>query len=792
MKFSEKWLREWVNPPIDTNTLADRLTQAGLEVDAAQPVAGTFSSVFVGKVMSVASHPNADKLKVCQVDIGRLEALSIVCGASNVRPELKMPVAVVGAVLPNNTKIKKAKLRGVVSYGMLCSGQELGLEDHAGGLLELAEDAPVGMDIRDYLNLDDVIITLDLTPNRGDCLSIAGVAREVSALTGCDVMQHQQPVILKTSNTVPKVSVDNPVDCPIYMARVIENININARSPLWIQEKLRRIGLRSLGAVVDITNYVMFELGQPLHAFDLAALDGDITVRSGRQNEEITLLNGQRVTVSDDTLVIADQSSILALAGIMGGQASSVSQNTQHILLEAAFFKPSTIAGRARYYGLHTDASHRFERGVDPALVETAMDRVTALLTDIVSGDAGPITTVFSVENIPKAAVILLRRDRIKRVLGIDINPDEVKQQLTRLGLSVLTDGEDWQVTIPSFRFDLAIEADLIEELGRLYGYDKLPKTRPQIEMPTTVISERTLSVHRLQSLLVDRGYQEAITYSFVDPAIEQHLGAKGKKIITLANPISTDLSAMRTSLWSGLVQALVHNLNRQHQRIRLFEVGCVFSGDNDHINQHNQVAGIICGSRYAEQWGAQQRPVDFFDLKADVEALLALDGNGNVHFISEQHPALHPGQSARIYRGEKAVGWLGALHPKLNVPLAIDICTYLFELNLSAALCRSVPKFTPLSKFPMIRRDLALIVDNNLSANQIVSCLNTVKSDIVKEIQVFDVYSGAGVKLGEKSIAVSCHLQHSERTLTEEEVDRLMDTLIHSLHQQIGATIRS
>ena len=792
MKFSEKWLREWVNPDIDSATLVAQLTQAGLEVDAVEPVAGDFSGVVVGQVVSVEPHPDANKLRCCKVDIASDEYLSIVCGAANVREGLKIPVAVVGSILPGNFKIKKAKLRGVESFGMLCGASEIGLIDNVNGLMELADDAPVGTDFREYLDLDDVSIDVDLTPNRSDCLGIAGIAREVGVLTGCDVTQWPEEKVAEQSTMQFDVTVEAPADCPSYVGRVIEAVNVQATTPLWMQEKLRRSGLRSISPVVDVTNYVMLELGQPMHAFDLEKLKGGITVRLANKEEKITLLDGQEIEISENTLVIADQTSAQALAGIMGGEASSVTDATQNLFLEAAFFNPTSIAGRARAYGLHTDSSHRFERGVDPKLARKAIERASALLLDIVGGQAGPITEVVSESDLPKAAVINLRADRIKRVLGIAIEAEHVEDQLTRLGMNVEANEEGWQVTAPSFRFDIEIEVDLIEELGRLYGYYNLPETRPQGTVLTTNISEHTLATHRLQSLLVDRGYQEAITYSFVDPNIQQHLAIEGEQAIALANPISADLSVMRTSLWPGLVQALVHNLNRQHDRIRLFEVGRIFTGTSDNVEQHRQIGGIVCGSRYAEQWSEKQRPVDFYDVKADVEALLNLGGNDDIHFVVEQHPALHPGQTARIYNGDNAIGWIGALHPRLNKPLEINTRVYVFELNLSSVLSAQVPSFESLSKFPMIRRDLALLVDTHINAGEIDRCLRGVRSDILKSIQLFDVYSGEGVEDGKKSLAIAFHLQHSDRTLTDDEVDTLIDSVAQSMLEQVGAVIRS
>ncbi len=791
MKFSEKWLREWVNPNLDTEALVEKLTNAGLEVDAVEPVAGEFSGVKVGQVKTVVPHPDADKLRLTTVDVGEAELLSIVCGASNVREGLKIPVAVIGSVLPGNFKIKQAKLRGVPSFGMLCSAKELGLAESADGLMELAEEAPVGADFRDYLNLDDVSIDIDLTPNRSDCLGVAGVAREVGVLTSTDVTAVDCSEVKATSDKTFAVTVSASAACPRYLGRVIEGINPEAETPVWMQEKLRRSGLRSLGPVVDVTNYVMLEWGQPMHAFDLDTLNGGIQVRMGKAGEKLTLLDGQEIDINPETLLICDENAPLALAGIMGGEGSGVTDSTKNLFLEAAFFSPDAIAGKARSYGLHTDSSHRFERGVDPELAQQAMQRATALLLEIVGGQAGPVTEIVSADDLPQPAIITLREERIKRVLGLALEAEEVSEQLTRLGLDLKRENASWQVTVPSFRFDLSIEVDLIEELGRLYGYDKLPQTRPQGTVLTSNITETETQLERLQNLLVDRGFYEAVTYSFVEPKLHALLAETELAPIKLANPISADLSVMRTSLWPGLMQALVYNANRQHDRVRLFEVGRVFKGTLDNIEQHRQIGGVVYGSRQPEQWSEKERTVDFFDAKADVEALLAVAG-GDIRFEAEAHAALHPGQSARIYKDGKAIGWLGALHPKLNKPVDIEGRVYLFEISLSAVLQSEIPAFTPLSKFPAIRRDLALLVDDSIKAGQIEDCLSKVDSDILKAFQLFDVYSGDGVEVGKKSLAVAFQLQHGERTLTDEEVDALIKTVTETLEQSVGATIRS
>lgn len=791
MKLSENWLREWINPDFDVQVIAEKLTQAGLEVDSITPVAGDFSGVVVGEVKSVIPHPGADKLRVCEIDIAGDELLHIVCGASNVREGLKVPVAVVGAVLPGDFKIKKAKLRGEPSFGMLCSAKELGLTESSDGLLELPDDAPLGRDIRDYLALNDFTIEVDLTPNRSDCLGVAGIARELGVISRTDLTPVTIQQVPAEVNTTFPVAVEAADACPNYVGRVIENINPEAKTPLWMQEKLRRSGLRSLGPIVDITNYVMLELGQPMHAFDLNTLQRAISVRFAKTGETLRLLDGQDVDIATDTLVIADESGPLALAGVMGGEASSVSSATSSLFLEAAFFVPETIAGQARAYGLHTDSSHRFERGVDPQLARQAMERATGLILEIAGGQPGPLIVVSEPDSVMKSPSILLRTERIKRVLGIELAAAEVEEQLTRLGLVVNAVPEGWLVVVPSFRFDITIEVDLIEELGRLYGYDRLPKTRPEISVLPGTVSEKKLTIERLQSLLVDRGYFEAITYSFVDPNIQRHFANDDQAAIKLANPISADLSVMRHSLWPGLVQAMVYNLNRQHDRIRLFEVGRVFRGDLTSIEQRQCIGGLIYGDVRSEQWAESARKVDFYDVKADVEALISL-GNGKVTFRAEVHQALHPGQSARIYHNEQPVGWVGALHPKLNKPLGFTGKAFVFELDLAVCLQSSIPQFTVLSRYPAIRRDLALLVDNSIMAADVEHCLDSVESDILKAIQLFDVYSGDGIEVGKKSLAVAFHLQHGERTMTDDEVDALMLKITQTLQNTLGAVVRS
>jgi phenylalanyl-tRNA synthetase beta chain len=791
MKLSENWLREWINPELDTAGLVEKLTNAGLEVDGVEPVAGEFSGVLVGQVTSVESHPDADKLRLTKVDVGADELLDIVCGASNVREGLKIPVAVIGAVLPGNFKIKKAKLRGVPSFGMLCSSKELGLTESADGLMELSPEAPVGKDFRDYMQLNDVAIEIDLTPNRSDCLSVAGVAREVGVLTSTDINAVATKTVEATIQTTLPVSVPAAEACPRYLGRVITGVNATAETPLWMQEKLRRSGVRSLGPVVDVTNYVMLELGQPMHAFDLDKLNAGIEVRYAQANEELMLLDEQTITLKQDSLVIADQSGPLALAGVMGGKASGVVDTTKNIFLEAAFFAPESIAGKARSYGLHTDSSHRFERGVDPELCIQAIERATALLLEIVGGEVGTVTLVEDENTLPSQATILLRESRIERVLGLALSADEVTEQLTRLGLELERVEGGWQVSVPSFRFDLSIEVDLIEELGRLYGYDQLPNTRPNGTVLTSSITETETALERIQNVLVDRGYFEAITYSFVEPKLHALLSEIDETPIKLANPISADLSEMRQSLWPGLVQTMQYNANRQQNRVRLFEVGRIFTGDLNKIEQQRQIGGLVFGPQQTEQWSEQQRAVDFFDVKADVEALLALSG-GKIRYEAGSHRALHPGQTARIFKDDVAIGWLGALHPKVIDELGVSGKIYVYELSLSAVMAAKVPAFSTMSKFPAIRRDLALLVDESVTAGKIDHCLSTIDSDILKAFQLFDVYSGEGVELGKKSLAMAFQLQHDARTLTDEEVDAVMNTVTETLLKEVGAIVRT
>lgn len=790
MKFSEQWLREWVNPPIDTAALIEQLTMAGLEVDALTPASGDFTGVVIGQVLSLEPHPNADKLKVCQVDIGQTEPLTVVCGANNVRQGMKAPTALIGADLAG-FKIKPSKLRGVESFGMLCSTEELGLSDKAQGLMVLPDDAPIGHGVRDYLQLNDHCIEVDLTANRGDCASIIGIAREVGALNGCDL----RPVTIKPHAAQTdcrfEVNVVAPQACPHYVGRVITGINSHAPTPLWMQERLRRSGLRSISLVVDVTNYVLLELGQPMHGFDWDKLHGKITVRHAQQGEQLTLLDEQTVTLDERTLVIADDKAPLALAGIMGGLASAIDDKTCNIFLESAFFNPELLMGCARRYGLSTDSSYRFERGVDPNGQLKAMERATALLLAYAGGQAGAVVEVSHIEHLPKRHSIVLRTQQIKRLLGQAIDVAMVEDSLRRLGM-VLTrektaEGWQWRVIPPSFRFDIAIEADLIEEIARIYGYNRLDQQAGQTAVTMQQPANPVLA--QLRAAMVERGYYESISYSFGDPVLLAKLLPETTGI-KLKNPLSGDLSVMRPTLWMGLLPALSYNQKRQQPRVRLFETGLRFGQTEDKIEQIQSIAGIITGFIYAEQWGAANRLVDFFDLKADVENI-ARFAQGEIRFVRTQHLALHPEQCAAILRNNKQIGILGRLHPRLMDEFAFKQPVYLFEMDLLPLLQQPVVQFSPLSKFPSIRRDLAVVVDEALSAQSLIDCIQQNGSEWLVQLQLFDIYRGTGIEQSKKSLALGLTFRTAWRNLTEADIDPVIENILTALKNQFNASLR-
>ncbi|WP_392560420.1 phenylalanine--tRNA ligase subunit beta [Orbus mooreae] len=794
MKFSESWLREWVNPNISSEQLSDQLTMAGLEVDDVEKVAGDFTGVVVGKVVECKQHPNADKLRVTKVDIGKDQLLDIVCGASNCRQGLIVACATIGAVLPGDFVIKAAKLRGEPSEGMLCSFSELGITDDHNGIIELPEDAPLGEDIRQYLKLNDNIIEISVTPNRADCFGMIGIARDISAVNNISIVEPKFNSPEATITDELSIKVLETKAAPRYLGRIIKGIDVKAPTPLWIKEKLRRSGIRSIDAVVDITNYVLIELGHPMHAFDLQKITGGITVRYGHPKEKLTLLDGNEVEIKANTLVIADDEKALALAGIFGGKESGVSTDTQDIVLEAAFFSPLAIAGKAREYGLHTDASHRYERGVDPALQHKAMQRATELVLAICGGAAGPIVDVTDQNSMPKQAMISLRREKIDRLIGYHIDGQRISDILVKLGCEVIVQDNIWQVTAPTWRFDIQIEEDLIEEIARIYGYNNIPNQNLNIDLIMQANSETRVPSKRFKDLLVDRGYQEAVTYSFVDPKIQSLLHPNQDAMI-LPNPISTEMSAMRLSLWTGLLGAVMYNQNRQQQRVRLFETGLRFVPDANAefgVKQETMLAGVITGNLYDEHWAIQKQPVDFFDLKGDVEAILAISGiNEVVQFKKSENPSLHPGQNAAIYIKNELVGYLGVLHPEIENKLALNSKALVFELNLDKISTKRVPSAQDFSKYPANRRDIAIIVDKYVSAADILDECKKVGGDKLVDVNLFDMYQGSNIKEGQKSLAISLILQDKTRTLEDEDITYIVSQCITALQNRFKALLR-
>ena len=792
MKFSENWLRTLVNPDLSSEALAHALTMAGLEVEALEPVAPAFDNVVVAEVLDMVKHPNADRLNVCRVNVGEAEPLTIVCGAANVAVGVRVPCARIGAVLPGGFVIKQAKVRNVESYGMLCSEKELGLAGESEGLFLLPGDAPVGMSLRKYLELDDKLFTLKLTPNRSDCSGMVGVAREVAALTGSALKPldiQTRPV--KLTDRLP-VNVSDVQACPLYCGRLVRGVNAAATTPAWMLRRLERGGLRGINAVVDITNYVMLEMGQPLHAFDAAKLSGGIAVRKARKEESLTLLNEQSVMLDEKILVIADDAQVLALAGIMGGKRSGVETSTQDVFLESAFFHPDEIAGKARRFGLVTDSSFRFERGVDFAATRQALERATQLLLEICGGIAGPISEVRG--ELPRREAIALRRSRAARVLGIALDNNQIVTLLNRLQFDFTTEAvlnftfEDnyYRVTPPSYRFDLSIEADLIEELARLHGYDNIPALAPQAVLTILPYSELQRPLSHIQNMLVARDYHEIVSYAFVDAQAERELcGNEGP--VALQNPIASNLAVMRSSLIAGLVGALRFNLNRKQARVRLFEVGACFAKAGNEYIQHQRLSGLAYGDNQPEQWGVAAKPADFYDVKADVDALFAPQ---TLRFVAAVHPALHPGRSAQIYCDEQMVGWIGELHPQLQQLYDIAQACVWFEIELDALMQAKVPRVSEIARFLPIRRDLAVVVDEGTTVQTLLDALQNVSAPYLVEVGLFDVYRGKGVEQGKKSLAFRVLLQDTHKTLTDSEIEPIITQLVTVL-QKHGAQLR-
>lgn len=789
MKFSERWMREWVNPAVDTAGLVAQLTAAGLEVDAATPVAPDLDKVVVGRVLAAARHPDADALSVCTVDVGGESPLNIVCGAPNAREGLVAPVATVGARLPGGLKIKRSKIRGQISEGMLCSARELGLGDVASGLLELDPEHAPGTPLALALALDDTCIDVDLTPNRGDCLYVEGIARDVAAINGSRMEHLAVAAVPARCDASFDVRLDAPSACPRYVGRVIQGVNARARTPNWMVERLRRSGVRSLGPVVDVTNYVMLELGHPMHAFDLDRLRGGVVVRHAAAGERLVLLDDGEQVLEETDLVIAHADGAVALAGVMGGRDSAVSDDTTRVFLECAWFEPRGIGASARRLGLHTDASHRFERHVNPEGQMRAAQRATALLLDLVGGEAGPLVDTVEPGHLPRAVSISLRSARIRRLLGVEVPAQEVRRVLESLHMQVKEAEGGWSVTPPPFRPDISIEADLVEEVARVRGFDSIPDAAPVASLRMQARPESRRSLRTLRRTLVARGYQEAVTYSFVDPQMQ---GAMEHEVtpVPLSNPISSDLAVMRTSLMPGLLHAAIYNFKRQQPRVRLFESGLVFRDVAGDTQQPARLGGIALGPAAPMQWGLDGREVDFHDVKADVEALFGVNA-GELIFEPDSHPALHPGQCAAIRLCGQAAGIMGCLHPTLARRYKLPVAVVLFELDLAAVLPALIPGLQAFSRQPVVRRDLAVVVDEAVSASAVINCVGQAGGDMLQNLELFDLYRGEGVDSGQKSLALSLTFQAPSRTLDEAEIEVSVANILASLARHLGATLR-
>ena len=787
MNISTRWLREWVNPDVSDLKLSEKLTMAGLEVDRIAPVAPPFEGLVVGHVVSCGKHPNADKLSLCEVDIGAGENLQIICGALNVRQDLKVAVATVGSVLPNKLKIKRAKLRGVESNGMLCSESEIGISDSHEGIIELDSKAKIGDDVREVLDLDDQIIELDITPNRGDCFSVLGVAREACVNYNLSLPALNYKADQKGSRSF-KSSVSNPKECPKYLTRVIEGVDNNASTPEWMAQKLLRASQQLHSPIVDITNYVLLELGQPMHAFDLSKINGKINVRSAKKNEELELLNGQNVNLSEDTLVIADEKSAIAIAGVIGGMETSTLENSTEILLEAAFFEPVALSGIARSYGLHTEASLRFERGVDFNITHQAMERASMLILEICGGTASEINENLDTKSLPKLELIEISIEKISNVLGFNLDPLWVESKFKFLDFDYKKNKDNsWTIIPPSFRFDIRIPADIIEELARLYGYDKIPVQRLSVDTNMSNAAQTKISSNDLSNALVNRGYQEVITYSFISNEMHDLVDSDSKKIL-LQNPISDDMAVMRSSLWPGLIDTAKSNIRRGHHNSRFFELGLCFSG-TEVESQVQKIAGIISGNRYNSQWAGADREVDFFDAKSDVEALLN-QCKKDFTFEVAEHPALQMGQTAKIMKEKNHVGWVGALSPKLQKKLSMPNA-FLFELTQSEIEQGETPSYESFSSFQASQRDIAIVVSKEISSDELIHSIQSLKQNDLIDVNLFDVYEGEHIEQGSKSVALNLTYQSEEVTLTDEQLAEKVSKIVGHLESKFSAKLR-
>ena len=792
MKISENWLRTWVNPAIDSEKLSDQLTMLGLEVDDLSPAAKPFTGVVVGEVLTVEQHPDADRLRVTTVNIGSDESLQIVCGAPNVRAGMKAPVATIGAVLPGDFKIKKGKLRGIESQGMLCGASEIDLEDKIDGLLELPNDAPVGVNIREYLDLDDNVIDISITPNRGDCFSIRGIAREIGVINQLPVTAPEIQEVAATIADEKKVVVSTE-GCPRYLGRVIKNVNTKAPTPEWMERALARSGIRQHSILVDITNYVLIELGQPLHAFDGGKVQGAVHVRQATAGEKLVLLNEQEVELNEKVMVIADDEKALAIAGIMGGLSSSVTDATTEIFLESAFFAPLHIAGRARSFGLHTDASQRYERGVDFELPVMAMHRTSQLIAELAGGEFGPITVAENAAVLPTREAIELEQAQVDQLLGYKVESDFITDALTRLGCEVTVKAEgQWSVVPPSHRYDMAIYQDLIEEVARIHGYDNIQISLPVIDVKLAKYQDQ-FEVAQLRQTAVTLGYQEAISFSFADLKLEKQLNPAVNPL-ALANPISSDLAVMRSTLLSSLIPCVQYNVNRQQNRVRFFELGLRFDyQDAASIHDLKQIptfALIATGSRINESWHGKPQPMDFFDFKGDVEEILAA-ARVNVEYVRSERAWLHPGQSAEIMVNGQSIGYLGRLHPSLEDELDLAT-TWVAELDQKAVLQTYVSNFTELSRFPSVRRDIALLISDKINVSEIQRLIEKTGGELLESTWLFDVYTGQGVEEGKRSLAFALLWQHPTRTLEDAEIKSGMDNILQVLENTYQATLRA
>ena len=793
MIISENWLREWVDLDLDTEGLVEVLNMAGLEVDSMEAAGPALDGVVVGRIIAVNEHPKADRLRVCHMDAGGTDTMSIVCGAPNAKINLLAPVALPGARLPGGQAVQNSTIRGVKSEGMLCSASELALGDQSGGLLELDSNARPGQTLYDYLALGDRIINIDLTPNRGDCLSILGIAREIAVLTGSVLRGKSLPEVAAENDEGVVIAVESPAGCPRYVGRVIEGMDRAARTPCWMSERLRRCGVRPISPVVDVTNYVMLEIGQPMHAFDKDRLRGRIVVRQALDDESITLLDGSTHALSSDTLVIADGAGAIAIAGVMGGEHSAISDDTDSIVLEAAFFSPHKIVGHARRYGLHTDSSHRFERGVDPSLPRVASHYATSLLVNITGGTPGPVIEVVDKSHLPGRRPVAVRHRRIENLLGVKISPRDIESVLNRVSARVDSSASGWLVTPPSYRFDIELECDLIEEVARARGYDRIPDRPPVMKIDHVSAREEDLDPLRLKSTLVNRDYREVVTYSFVDPVLQQRLHPVPGRGIELKNPLAPNLSVMRVSLWPGLMQVMMDNINRQHRRIRLFEIGKTFHLRQNKIVETERLSGIVTGNAWPEQWGQDNRQADFFDVKSDLEALFALTQTENdFSFGRSEDPGLHPGQSAEIWRESELVGRVGRLHPEHQHALELVQTVYLFELEMTVLTQGIMPQYRGISRFPAIRRDLAVMVDESVTAKDLLKLIADTAGEYLKNLELFDVYRREDIDSKRKSMAFGLTLQASSRTLRDSEVESIVNRTLDELRSRYGAELRT